>query len=103
VCADHRAWEIALLALMSGFAEELFFRGALAGQFGALMATLAFAIFHWPINERYALWPVFALVAGAVFQVLMQRTGSLWAPIAAHVVVNAVNLARIRIKYGHLR
>lgn len=83
------------LALISGFAEELFFRGAVQGSWGIVAATLLFALLHTGPGRPFLLWTAFALVAGAAFGVLAQERGNLLAPITAHVLVNAVNLTRL--------
>jgi hypothetical protein len=86
------------LALISGFAEELFFRGAVQGSWGIVAATLLFALLHTGPGRPFLLWTLFALVAGALFGVLALQRGNLLAPITAHVLVNAVNLSRLTRK-----
>lgn len=83
------------LALISGFAEELFFRGAVQGSWGVVAATVLFALLHTGPGRPFLLWTAFALVAGAVFGGLALLRGNLLAPIVAHVAVNAVNLTRL--------
>jgi membrane protease YdiL (CAAX protease family) len=83
------------LALISGFAEEVFFRGAVQGSFGIVPATLVFALLHGGPGRPFLLWTLFALAAGAVFGGLALTRGNLLAPIVAHVLVNAVNLRRL--------
>jgi membrane protease YdiL (CAAX protease family) len=85
--------EAVLLALVSGCAEELLFRGALFAHLGLLGTTLLFGLVH--VLPRPSLWvyPLFATLAGLLLGILRDGTGSLWPPILAHVVVNAVNLA----------
>ena len=83
------------LALISGFAEELFFRGAVQGSWGLMPATVIFALLHTGPGRPFLLWTAFALVAGAVFGGLTLARGNLLAPITAHVLVNAVNLRRL--------
>jgi len=83
------------LALISGFAEELFFRGAVQGTWGIVVATVLFALLHTGPGRPFLLWTLFALVAGALFGVLALQRGNLLAPITAHVLVNAVNLTRL--------
>lgn len=87
--------ETLALALISGFAEEIFFRGAVQGSFGIVPATLVFALLHGGPGKPFLLWTLFALVAGAVFGGLALTRGNLLAPIVAHVLVNAVNLRRL--------
>lgn len=87
--------EVVALAVLSGFAEELFFRGAVQGAFGWLPATLAFAVLHSGPGKAFRLWTLFAAVAGLVFAGLTVWRGNLLAPIAGHFLVNAVNLGRL--------
>lgn len=83
------------LALISAFAEELFFRGAVQGSWGIVAATVLFALLHTGPGRPFLLWTLFALVAGAVFGLLALHRGNLLAPVVAHLVVNAVNLTRL--------
>lgn len=85
-------FECAALAALSGFAEEVFFRGALQPRLGWLAATAVFALAH--LVPRRELWPWtgFAFVAGGLLGALFAATGNLVAPIAAHAAINAVNL-----------
>lgn len=87
--------EVLALALLSGFAEELFFRGAMQAAWGWLPATLLFTVLHTGPGPSYRVWTAFAGVAGLVLAGLMAWSGNLLAPIVAHVLVNGVNLARI--------
>lgn len=87
--------EVVALALLSGFAEELFFRGAVQGSFGWLPAAILFALLHTGPGRAFRLWTLFALIAGLLFGGLMALRGNLLGPVVAHVVVNAVNLWRL--------
>ncbi len=87
--------EVIALAMLSGFAEELFFRGAVQGTFGWLPATLLFALLHAGPGRAFRLWTLFALVAGLLFGGLMELRGNLLGPVVAHFLVNAVNLWRL--------
>jgi membrane protease YdiL (CAAX protease family) len=92
--------EVIGLAVLSGFAEELFFRGAVQGAFGWLPATLAFAILHSGPGRAFRLWTVFAAVAGLLFAGLVVWRGNLLAPIVGHFLVNAINLRRLASRAG---
>jgi len=86
------------LALLSGFAEELFFRGAVQGAFpshGWLWAALLFALLHTGPGRAYRLWTLFAFLAGIVFGLLTLWSGNLLAAVVAHVLVNGINLQRL--------
>lgn len=88
------------MALLSGFAEELLFRGAIQGSLGIWVATILFALLHSGPGGSFRLWPVFALVAGALFGALVLWRGNLLAAIVAHAVVNAINLGRLAATRG---
>lgn len=87
--------EAIALAIVSGIAEEVFFRGAVQGAWGFLAATVLFAVLHSGPGRELKLWALFAVVAGLLLGGLMWWRGRLLAPILAHVVVNGVNLTRI--------
>jgi len=78
--------------VMAPFLEEFVFRGLLFRgltrsmrlPFAIFGSALVFAIIH----PAPSFPPVFAL--GAACALLLQRTGALWAPIAAHVAYNAL-------------
>jgi len=89
------AAEVYGLALLSGVAEEVFFRGALQPAWGYLPATLLFAALHSGRGREMLLWAASALVAGALLGALMLWRGSLFAPIVCHALVNAVQLRRL--------
>lgn len=84
-----------LLALASGTAEEMFFRGALQPAVGLVLASILFGACHFLPRRELLLWSVYAVVMGIAFGLLFEWTGHLIAPIAAHVVVNGVNLPRL--------
>jgi len=88
------------LALLSGFAEELFFRGAVQGTLGLVAATLLFGLLHSGPGKELRLWALFALLAGGVLGLLMQWRGNLLGPVAGHFLVNAVNLRRLASRAG---
>jgi membrane protease YdiL (CAAX protease family) len=83
------------LALLSGFAEELFFRGALQGTVGLVGATILFGLLHSGPGKAFRLWTLFALLAGGVLGLLMHWRGNLLGPVTGHFLVNAVNLRRL--------
>ncbi len=87
--------EILALALLSGFAEELFFRGAMQGSWGWLPTTVLFALIHTGPGPAYRMWTLFAALAGLVLGGLMLWRECLLAPVVAHVLVNGVNLGRL--------
>jgi hypothetical protein len=83
------------LAIFSGIAEEIFFRGAVQGSWGWAWATILFALLHTGRGASLGLWTLFAGVAGGLFGGLVVWRGNLLAPIVAHFLVNAVNLTQL--------
>ncbi|MDX1643260.1 MAG: CPBP family intramembrane glutamic endopeptidase [Thermoanaerobaculia bacterium] len=92
--------EVVALALLSGFAEELFFRGAFQGALGWPLATVAFALLHTGPGRAFRIWTLFALVAGLLFAGLVEWRQTLTAAIVAHVGVNLVNLRHLAASEG---
>lgn len=87
--------EVLGLALLSGFAEELFFRGAVQGAWGWFPATVLFALLHAGPGSTYRVWTAFAAIAGLTLAGLMIWRGNLLAPVVTHVLVNGINLSRL--------
>jgi len=83
------------LALLSGFAEEFFFRGAMQMAWGWPWATAIFALLHTGRQRIFLLWTAFAAIAGLLFALLTEWRGNLLPAILAHVLVNAINLRRV--------
>jgi membrane protease YdiL (CAAX protease family) len=82
-----------LLAALSGFAEEAFFRSALQPHVGLVLASGLFGLAHFVPRRAFLAWPLFGFAAGLVFGSLFLITGNLVAPALAHFSVNALNLS----------
>lgn len=78
------------LGVVSGFCEELLFRGALQPMIGLIPASILFALVHLVGG-----WWVFALAMGLALGALYQWDGNLWPCVLAHALLNAVNLYRM--------
>ena len=87
-----------LLAVASGLAEEMFFRGALQPRVGLWVAGLLFGGVHLVPRAVFLPWTVFAVLSGWLLGWLFEATGSLLAPVVAHTVVNGINLPRLAIE-----
>jgi membrane protease YdiL (CAAX protease family) len=94
-----RPGDAAALAFLSGFAEELFFRGAVQGAWGWLPAAVLFALLHTGPGRALRLWSLFAAAAGLLFGALMLWRGNLLAPVAAHFLVNCINLQALSRRF----
>jgi membrane protease YdiL (CAAX protease family) len=95
ILGDSKGWEIAVLAFISGMAEEYLFRGALQENFGIWIAAAVFAVLHWPVSRAFFPWPIAAGAIGLALGGLRLWTNSLVAPAAAHGVINLINLWRL--------
>lgn len=89
-----------LLALASGTAEEMFFRGALQPAVGLVAASLIFGACHFVPRRELVVWSAYAVAMGFVLGGLFEITGHLAGPMAAHVLINAVNLPRLARRQG---
>lgn len=94
--ADWSVPELAVLSLVAGLSEEVFFRAVLHGglapllgqPFAILAASVAFGLCH-PISLAYA---ASTSVVGVYFSGLWLWTGNLLAPVLAHAVYDFVAL-----------
>lgn len=88
-------FQILLLSLLAGFAEEWFFRGILQLHLGLFLSTLAFGLAHLLPDPRYWLWSALALIAGLVFGFLYRQTNSLFFVSVLHSLLNFLVLIRL--------
>ncbi len=88
--------EITWLALASGFAEELFFRGAMQPVLGLLITSVIFGAVHVGPKPVFVAWTAWAFVMGLLLGVIFELTGVLWGPVLAHVWINQRNMTFIR-------
>jgi len=87
--------EAIALALISGFAEEFFFRGAMQSSWGWEWGVVIFALLHASPGTVFGIWMVYALFAGALFAGLTLWRDNISAAFLAHFLVNAIHLRRI--------
>jgi membrane protease YdiL (CAAX protease family) len=88
--------EVTLLAVASGLAEELFFRGAMQPVLGLLLTSLIFGALHVGPKGVFLAWASWAFVMGLAFGSIFELTGVLWGPVFAHVWINQRNMTFIR-------
>src|SRR5262245_14009502 len=95
--------QIIWIAMLSGAAEELVFRGTMQpwlttlwGPPAALVATsLVFGLLHFVPDRVFLPWTAFATVVGFICGGLYQTFDSVIPPIVTHTLLNAVNLELI--------
>ena len=88
--------DILWLALASGFAEEMFFRGAMQPSWGLLVSAFVFGGVHVGPTRTYWPWTLWAIVMGLLLGLIFELTGVLWGTVLAHVVINHENMRFIR-------
>jgi membrane protease YdiL (CAAX protease family) len=87
---------IVALALSSSLGEELLFRGLLQPWLGLWVQTLLFGLVHQLPGPSRWVWVSWASLVGLVLGAMFQLTGSLAGPLAAHALINALNLSFLR-------
>jgi membrane protease YdiL (CAAX protease family) len=70
----------------------MLFRGALLPWLGLWPQAVIFALLHIGPGARFLPWTLSSLAIGVLFGYLYLLTGDLGAPIAAHFVINYLNL-----------
>ncbi len=83
---------ILLFALLSGVAEELFFRGALLPTLGFWASSLIFGLLHIGPSRRFLPWTGWAIAMGLAFGAIFLATGELIGCVVAHVWINYENM-----------
>ncbi|MFB6263164.1 MAG: lysostaphin resistance A-like protein [Bradymonadaceae bacterium] len=105
---------VLLLAVASGIAEEVFFRGFLqqllsemlfggpyARVWGLVVSGVVFGLLHvGPDVQKFLPWTIMALIFGGAFGGMYWYTGNLLAPVLAHFTINFLNLNAIARRYG---
>lgn len=95
-----------ILALASGFGEEIAFRGYLqsriAERYNPVPAVLIVAVLFALSHPVSAVDPLFylatAILVGILFGAVFVRTGSLWMGIALHTVWNYLQIAVFAVR-----
>lgn len=81
-----------LLALLSGIAEELLFRGAMQPTLGLGLTCLVFMLVHWPMTPALIPWTISAGLLGLGLGWGFEASGHVLGPVMAHFTINFVNL-----------
>lgn len=82
-------WHIILMSFIVAVCEEMLFRGAIQHSFGPYWTSIIFAAIHVRYLRHW-------IPTGLVFSIsyglgwIYIRTGTLWAPIMAHFLIDAV-------------
>jgi len=95
IFADINFFDAVVIASVSGFCEEVLFRGVIQPQLALVPTSIIFGLFHCP-SLKHLSYGVWAFAAGLFLGWLYQTTGSLWPPIVAHAVSNCISLLFLR-------
>lgn len=95
VVSQWTVTDAAAVAVVSGLSEEALLRAFLQPIIGLLPAAVLFAVLHLVPERELWFWPLFALLSGLLLGGLFEIWGYP-AAAAAHIVINAVALLRLR-------
>ncbi|MGO4107441.1 CPBP family intramembrane glutamic endopeptidase [Paenibacillus sp. YAF4_2] len=93
-------WHIAVISLVVAICEEVLFRGAVQHSFGPYWTSIIFAAIHVRYLKHW-------IPTGLVFSIsyglgwIYVESGTLWAPILAHFVVDFIMGLIIRFRREH--
>ncbi|MBG9793607.1 abortive infection protein [Paenibacillus dendritiformis] len=82
-------WHIVVICLIVGICEELLFRGAVQHAFGSYWTSILFAAIHVRYLRHWLPTLMVFLISYALGTVY-EWTGTLWAPIAAHFIIDLI-------------
>jgi membrane protease YdiL (CAAX protease family) len=95
--SNRNVWQIALMSFGVAFCEELLFRGAIQHAWGPYWTSILFAAIHIRYLRHW-------LMTGLVFSIsyglgwVYMHTGTLWAPVIAHFLVDFIMGCIIRYR-----
>jgi len=94
----HRAWwHLIWICFMVSVCEELLFRGGIQQLIGAYWTSILFAVIHVRYLKHWLMTLLVFLISYGLGWIY-QTTGTLWTPIAAHFLIDAVMAGIIRYK-----
>ena len=87
---------IVVLAVLSSVGEELLFRGLFQPWLGLVPQAVLFGLAHQLPGPSRWVWVGWAFIVGLSLGALFELTGSLLGPLAAHALVNGLNLGFLK-------
>ncbi|GLX69015.1 CPBP family intramembrane glutamic endopeptidase [Paenibacillus glycanilyticus] len=98
---NRPVWHIAVISFVVAVCEEILFRGAVQHSFGPYWTSIIFAAIHVRYLKHW-------IPTGLVFSIsyglgwIYIESGSLWAPIVAHFLVDFIMGLIIRFRREHI-
>ena len=83
-------FQIIVVALVSGFIEEWFFRGLLLSHFGVILSSIIFALCHLILSDRLWVWSIWSFFMGIVFCLFLKASDSLLLVSMMHAGMNGI-------------
>lgn len=90
--------EIILVSSISGFCEEVFFRGILAAKFGIVISSLVFGLLHIPTGKDGKVWiyAVWATICAIFLAWIFLYYQNLWITVIAHIINNIIGMILLK-------
>jgi hypothetical protein len=86
---------IFIVAILSAFSEEIFFRGYLQERIGLIPAAILFGVVH--ISYQNIIQIIAPIIFGILLGILLIKTKNLYSSISAHFSFNLIQLSFIKI------
>jgi uncharacterized protein len=96
VAQGMRTHTVVIIATLSSFGEEMFFRSFLTPLLGVVAQAVVFGLLHQVRGSSRWVWVGWAAAVGLVLGLLYWSLGSLGGPLVAHAVINGLNLVHLR-------
>jgi hypothetical protein len=94
---ERPVWHILVIAATAALCEELLFRGAVQHHIGPYWTSIVFAAIHVRYLKHWIPTGLVFLTSYGLGWILLE-TGTLWAPIAAHFLIDAAGGLMIRFR-----
>ncbi|BBI33165.1 CPBP family intramembrane glutamic endopeptidase [Cohnella abietis] len=89
VFGNRAVWHIAVISLVVAICEEILFRGAIQHAFGPYWTSIIFAAIHVRYLRHWIPTGLVFIISYGLGWIMIQ-SGTLWAPIIAHFLIDFV-------------
>lgn len=88
-------WFYVFATLIAPINEEILFRGLMVPRVGIFLSAILFAVPHVTYDSSFFIEVIAALIFGVLAGYVYKKTGSLYASIVAHILVNALTVVSV--------